>query len=975
MKKTYLIWIIWCSLLLSSWHAKASHLAGAEIEYTCLGLGSYEVTLVLYADCGGISQPSTASITATENGCSNSNFNATLSLISTTEVPLYCDAALSTCNGGSLFGVRKLIYKSTINFPVSSTCSWRLSYTNCCRNGNTANIQSPASNSMYTESFITNVNDCNSSPTFTNNPIFLGCVNQQYTVSHSTIESNGDSIVYELAQPLNASTSPIAYNAGYNVSNPIFSTGGVNFSATTGQLDCYPSNSEGAAFDIVVKEYRNGTLVGSIRRATQMTTTFCSSNFSFELQDVSRLTGGVATSQGTFTVFDVCPGDSLTFEATFTDPNAMDSLSYELAISSLEQLYPSALVVVNYPNAPISYDTVVLLVSIPATLNANFSIGLTDNACPAQSQQSFGFYTRPDSTCVQIAGRIAIDGNANCLVEAIETPYQQALVRIEKPGFVAYASPDANGYYQMVVDAGIYTVSVSTFHPYWVACTPSATTSGVDTILDFSIESLGSCPLMYVNIGAPRLISCLSNYYAVDYCNHGTDTAYGSYIEVTLDSLFLVDSATIPIASQSGFTYTFNLGTVGIGDCANFRIYGTLDTLCDTTNLGATYCAMARIYPDSICFPDTLWSGANLEVEANCDADSVAFRINNTGLSAMPNTQTLWVIEDNVIFHSEPFNLNGGGNTPWYKYYANGSTYRVQADQVEHHPWQSKIAAVVEGCLASTSANATITTGLVNTLPLNDDAPWVSIDCQVALNSWDPNEKVAFPEGYGADHFIEKNTNLEYRIRFQNTGTAPALDVVILDTLSEYLDPASIQFGAYSHAYTWRVLDNAVLEFTFANINLIDSNANEPMSHGFVDYKISQQSNIPLGTVINNTAAIYFDLNPAVITNTTFHTIGENFVQIQVTTNRNEWNQNEAPRVKIYPNPFSSTATFQILGDQEYQQIDLTVYDLTGKEVQQIRVNNQQQLQLPKGNLTQGVYFFKLQGDGAVIESGKLIVK
>jgi len=58
------------------------------------------------------------------------------------------------------------------------------------------------------------------------------------------------------------------------------------------------------------------------------------------------------------------------------------------------------------------------------------------------------------------------------------------------------------------------------------------------------------------------------------------------------------------------------------------------------------------------------------------------------------------------------------------------------------------------------------------------------------------------------------------------------------------------------------------LVFHFENILLPDSTVNEPASHGFVQFRINQLTDNPIGTVIENTADIYFDLNKAIVTNT-----------------------------------------------------------------------------------------------------------
>src|SRR5690606_17103611 len=109
---------------------------------------------------------------------------------------------------------------------------------------------------------------------------------------------------------------------------------------------------------------------------------------------------------------------------------------------------------------------------------------------------------------------------------------------------------------------------------------------------------------------------------------------------------------------------------------------------------------------------------------------------------------------------------------------------------------------------------------------------------------------------------------LHYKIRFQNTGTYYAENVAILDTLSEHLDPATIHGVIASHDYRIDFLHNKYLVFYFDNIFLPDSFTNEAASHGYVSFFIKQRPQLPHGTVIDNSAAIYFDYNEPIITNT-----------------------------------------------------------------------------------------------------------
>ncbi|MBK9399598.1 MAG: hypothetical protein IPN36_01715 [Bacteroidetes bacterium] len=111
---------------------------------------------------------------------------------------------------------------------------------------------------------------------------------------------------------------------------------------------------------------------------------------------------------------------------------------------------------------------------------------------------------------------------------------------------------------------------------------------------------------------------------------------------------------------------------------------------------------------------------------------------------------------------------------------------------------------------------------------------------------------------------------LEYLIRFQNTGTDTAFTIKILNPLDTFkLDLNTLEFVAASHPMDMRfIYHERSMEFLFNNIFLPDSNVNESASHGFVRYRIKPKSNLQSGDTIKNFAAIYFDFNEPVITNT-----------------------------------------------------------------------------------------------------------
>lgn len=151
---------------------------------------------------------------------------------------------------------------------------------------------------------------------------------------------------------------------------------------------------------------------------------------------------------------------------------------------------------------------------------------------------------------------------------------------------------------------------------------------------------------------------------------------------------------------------------------------------------------------------------------------------------------------------------------------------------------------------------------------------------QLLVCAYDPNDKKVTPAGVGSEGFILPETPfLDYVIRFQNTGTDTALNVTLVDQLDLNLDWQSLQIMSSSDPVLVDVEQFGEVTFDFVNIMLPDSNVNEIGSHGYVSYRINLLPNLALGTTIENYASIYFDNNPAVITNSTLNTIDVCFDQ------------------------------------------------------------------------------------------------
>lgn len=482
------------------------------------------------------------------------------------------------------------------------------------------------------------------------------------------------------------------------------------------------------------------------------------------------------------------------------------------------------------------------------------------------------------ATAVLVSGNIFNDLSANCLKDLGELGLQDWKLKIEQPGNIFYRSTNVNGNYGFYALPGDYEVTlIPPQNNLWTACQTIQSINIPDNqpvTLNFAAQALDDCPNMTVDIAAPFLRRCFNSTYHIHYCNQGTATAEDAYVEVTLDPFLSAVSSSIPWTAVNGQTYTFPIGDVAVGQCADFSF--TVHVSCDAV-LGQTHCTEAHIFPDDICQPvNPLWDGSLLDVTGNCDGDSVRFIITNIG-DDMTTPVPFIVIEDDMVnFSGSPIQLNAGGSFQ-VAVPANGATWRVELESNQSSPYNGPTAASLEGC--GVNGNGSFSLGFVTQFSQGDPSPFTDVDCQPNVGSYDPNDKTGYPNGFCAAHYIESGQDINYRIRFQNTGTDTAFNVIIRDTLPFSLDPATVLPGSSSHPYDFELLGNGVVQFTFPNIMLPDSNVNEMGSHGFVDFTASQMAGNNNGTVINNQAAIYFDFNSPVYTNIYSHTVADNFLQ------------------------------------------------------------------------------------------------
>lgn len=446
-----------------------------------------------------------------------------------------------------------------------------------------------------------------------------------------------------------------------------------------------------------------------------------------------------------------------------------------------------------------------------------------------------------------LSGTVYYDVNANCVQDNDEIVIPNIEIVIQ-PGNVRLTT-DENGFYSVSLAPGIYTVEQNLTNNWSQVC-PNNNDGHVVNITnigsaysDFDFFNMASCPDadLSVNLATTALRVGFEGLYAVTYANNGAGTATGTTIAVDFGEHIKPLSASLPWASVADDVYTWNIGTVNVGEQVTIYV---VDSVLTTATIG--------------------------------------------------NSLT------------------------------------------------------VEATISSAGSDC------------NDDDNAVT-DINITTGSIDPNDIKVTPEGY-----IEKTQELTYRIRFQNVGNDIARTVIVRDELPEGLDINTLIRGTTSHAHRFHIEGERTLVWTFENINLIDSTTNEPESHGFIYFKIKPQANIAYGTELPNQAAIFFDANDPIITNTVINTIGTD-ADVQKGT------------VGVFPNPMADYTMLQIASltsnqNQEEMQ-SISIYNTHGQLIREINGLTGKRYRLNRGRMIGGYYFVKVYSNKGNLFMGKLLVR
>jgi gliding motility-associated-like protein/uncharacterized repeat protein (TIGR01451 family) len=486
--------------------------------------------------------------------------------------------------------------------------------------------------------------------------------------------------------------------------------------------------------------------------------------------------------------------------------------------------------------------------------------------------------TLSTGTTAQLRGKVVASQNSNC--DTTQVGIANMVIKA-MPGPI-YAMTNENGRYTMNLPVGTYSIAQVLPRKRNMVITQACPATTPKVIVKEPGEKLTPVsfgnnvlllPYLEVDVATDRFRRCFRNDMVVRYANDGLASVSNVVVKVDFPEHIIPLSSTVPWTAKNGQTLTFKIGTLQAGQRGVIHI--TDSVRCgDETIRGVTQCVYASISPaNNNPEVDPLWDRSDIQVLAKClETGFVRLGIKNIGTGAMKDSALYRIYSNDQVAFEGKYKLSPGDSLSM-QVPSNGRTIRIEAYTTVNSP-KNVISDAVEGCGRVVAAS--IDMGFVNAFSQNDEEVELETFCAEIVDSFDPNDKQVFPSGITDQHNIIGDEELEYLVRFQNTGTDVAYNIVIRDRLDPNVDLATLNIGASSHKYSVKIEGegNPEIVWTFKNIMLPDSGRNEPGSHGFVKYKIKPLKDLARGTVIRNKAEIYFDYNSPVITNEVFNTIG-----------------------------------------------------------------------------------------------------
>ncbi len=387
-------------------HSKATHATGADLTYQHLANGKYRVTFTLYRDCFGIDAPTSQMLHYSSVSSNFTNQVLMFRLPGTgVEITRTCSTAVSTCQGGSVAGIQEWKYSADVTLP-SLCADWQFYTSVTNRNAAITTIVDPDGEALYVEAFLNNIISENNSPTFSNVPIAFECIGQTNNFNQGVIDIDGDSLVYSFITPRSNGNSKLIYQPGYSVANPIKSSPPVSINSINGDITMNPTQQDIASVAVLVREFRNGIIIGSVMRDMQLYIVACTNT----LPVITGINGTQNFSIST------CVGRQICFDVTSNDLDAGQALTM-----SWNQGIPGATFGITGSIHPVGHFCWSPTPSDGRVQPYTFSVTIRDNACPSNGVQTFSYSISISNLGIQLTSTPSIQcyGSHNGSASAI----------------------------------------------------------------------------------------------------------------------------------------------------------------------------------------------------------------------------------------------------------------------------------------------------------------------------------------------------------------------------------------------------------------------------------------------------------------------------------------------------------------------------------------------------------------------------
>lgn len=581
------------------------------------------------------------------------------------------------------------------------------------------------------------------------------------------------------------------------------------------------------------------------------------------------------------------------------------------------------------------------------------------------------------SETIEVTGTIYYDENGDCNKGNDETGFTQSVkITLLENGTPTYTIVETSngGVYNAKIIKPTATdakVEVQLLVEEIASCQDVYTydlgTNGTENVVlaDIGVQLTQGCADLGVTVEALNGSCTETGFYVIKFHNGGSEVANPAIQidfsnTVNFNRIFGTHAYQYVADSEANNAYTFQINNLLPGADGNIFISG--QQVCDFAN--QTQVINANISADNACANN--WTGAKIEITQRCLGDEVEFKIQNTGLEDMLEATQFIVVED-VLMRTDGNVQLDAGQSETLTFPANGSTFYVKANQVANYPWQATIAKVSEGCATDAS---TISTGIVAQFPLENATPHIDVDV-VENNGPSYNTLVALPKGIGEDHIVAINTPIEYAIEYANTNSEVANNLTIAVAASQHLDLNSLKVTYATHPQYDLTVDGQTLNFSFPNIDLVNSTVNKAEGSGLLKFNLAQKADLPKATLIESKVTLTIDgqeIAGGRNANTFFHTVG----QLPFSTSVNNILTEEIG-VTVYPNPFHQYTTFKI-DNPKSLTLDFELYNANG-QLMHYRSFNQNSFNLQRNDLKNGFYFYVVKHEGQSVGAGKLFLE